>query len=318
MAGMKPALGVDLVGVRLPTPVMVAAGCFGSGREIADLVDVRKFGGVVTGTLTLNPVKGLPTPRMAETASGLLSAIGLQNPGVEDFIQRRLPVLAEYGIPVFASAGGTTVEEFVRVTALLQGGPGLTAIEANLACPDVERGGEPFGARLKPAVEVVGAMSRLSMLPVFAKLSAETADLIEVAEGCVRAGAHGVTLINTVPGMAIDPQTLRPRLSAGAGGLSGPAIHPIAVRAVFRVARALPSVPILGVGGVRTADDAIELLLAGAWAVQVGTAMYADPTAPVEIAQGILRYLGGKGLLGPADVRGRVRIRDPLPAPPGS
>jgi dihydroorotate dehydrogenase (NAD+) catalytic subunit len=318
VAGVKPTLAVDLAGVSLPTPVMVASGCFGLGKEIADLADVRGFGGVVTGTLTLGPTKGLPTPRMTETASGLLTAIGVQNPGVETFVKRQLPVLAEFGIPVFVSVGGTTAEEFVRVTAMLQGAGGVTALEANLACPDLERGGDPFGAKLKPAIEVVGGMARVSMLPVFAKLSAGGVDLLEVAEGCVRAGALGLTLINSLPGMAIDPRTLRARLAGGIGGLSGPAILPIAVQTVFRVARAFPEVPILGVGGISTADDAVELILAGAWAVQVGTAMFRDPSTPLDVARGILAYLGEKGLLSPAEIRGRVRTREPLPIPPGS
>jgi dihydroorotate dehydrogenase (NAD+) catalytic subunit len=322
MARMKPSLEVDLDGIRLPTPVMVASGCFGSGQELAGLVDVSKFGGAVTGTITLRPVKGMPTPRMTETPSGLLAGVGFQNPGAEAFRERELPALAEHGIPLFVSVGGTTVEEFVRVTATLQGAPGITALEANLGCPDQYRGGQPFGFRLKPAMEVVGAMSRLSTLPVFAKLPAETADLVEIAEACARAGAHGLTLINALAGMAIDPATLRPRVAAAIGSLSGPAIRPVAVRAVFEVARALPSTPIIGVGGVQDAADAAELLLAGAWAVQVGTAVLADPEAPITIAEGLLEYLSGKGLYRPADLRGRVRLGEsrlqPEPAGPGA
>jgi dihydroorotate dehydrogenase (NAD+) catalytic subunit len=322
MAGMKPTLEVHLDGIRLPTPVMVASGCFGSGHEFAGLADVSRFGGAVTGTITLKPVKGMPTPRMAETPSGLLAGVGFQNPGAEAFRERQLPVLVEHGIPLFVSVGGTTVEEFVRVTAMLQGAPGITALEANLSCPDMQREGQPFGLRLKPAMEVVGAMSRLSTLPVFAKLPAETADLVEVAEACARAGAHGLTLINGLAGMAIDPVTLRPRVAAAVASLSGPAIRPVAVRAVFEVARALPGTPIIGVGGIRDAADAAELLLAGAWAVQVGTAVLADPEAPISIAEGIREYLSEKGLYRPGDLRGRVRLGElrlqPEPTGPGA
>ncbi|MBI4259271.1 MAG: dihydroorotate dehydrogenase [Actinobacteria bacterium] len=311
MAGVRPTLGVDLNGVRLPTPAMVASGCFGTGRELAGLVDPGKFGGVVSQTVTLKPVKGVATSRMAETPSGLLWTTGLQNPGVEVFLGSVLPGLAEVGIPVFVSVGGTSVEEFVRVTALLQGKRGIAAVEANLSCPDLERGGLPFSSELKPAVEVVGAMSRLSMLPVFAKLTADTPELVEIADACSRAGAHGITLSGPLQGMSIDTRTFRPRLAAGTGWLSGPAIHPVAVAAVFRVARAIPTVPLIGVGGVQEAEDAIELLLAGAWAVQVGTAMFANPQAPLEVAQGILRYLKDKGLVAPGDLRGRVRVGVP-------
>jgi dihydroorotate dehydrogenase (NAD+) catalytic subunit len=320
---MKPTLQVDLDGLQLPTPVMVASGCFGWGNELDGLADVSRFGGVVTATITQRPVKGFPTPRIAETPSGLLSAMGLQNPGVEVFLRRHLPALSGLGVPLFVSVGGTTLEEFIRVTAMLQGAQGITALEANLASPDASREGAPFGLAARPADEVIGAMTRLSVLPVFAKLPGDAGPLEEVAEAVVRAGAHGVSLIGAVTGMSIDPTTLRPRLASIEGGLSGPAIRPIAVRAVFRVARALPRVPVIGVGGVATARDAIELILAGAWAVQVGTAMFADPQAPAEIAQGISEYLGEKGLLAPADLRGRVRLpvssssRPATPAGPG-
>ncbi len=315
MAGVKQTLAVDLAGVRLPIPVLAASGCFGTGRELAGLADLHKLGGVVTRSITLHPSKGSPTPRLAETASGILSWVWLQNPGIEAFLAEDLPRLVRTGLPVIVSIAGTSLEEYVRVTSLLQGAPGVVALEVYLPCPDEERGGEPFVSRPDHAAEVVGAVSRLSRVPVFAKLPALLTDLVETARTCVRAGAHGLTLIDAVQGMAVDVGKLRPKLSAVIGGLSGPAIRPVAVASVFQVAQAMPEVPILGVGGVATGEDAVEFLLAGAWAVQVGTAMLVNPSAPAQVAQGILRYLKAKGLASPADIRGRVRV--PQSAPPG-
>jgi dihydroorotate dehydrogenase (NAD+) catalytic subunit len=308
---MKQHMAVELNGVAFPLPVLAASGCLGTGRE-PGLVDLHRIGGVVTRSLTLAPTKGAPTPRMAETASGLLTWIGLQNPGVEAFLELDLPRLVRAGTPVVASVAGTSLEEYMRVASALQGRPGIVALEVYLGAPDDERGrGEPFSARLERVHEVVGGVSRMSRLPIFAKLPGLGTDLVEAARTCVRAGAHGLTLIDGVPGVAIDAQRLRPRLGTAVGALSGPAIKPIALAAVFRVAQAMPEVPIMGVGGVSTGEDAVEFLLAGAWAVQVGTAMLVDPAAPVEIAQGILRYLKDKGMASPADLRGRVRVSRP-------
>jgi dihydroorotate dehydrogenase (NAD+) catalytic subunit len=305
-------MAVDLNGVVLPLPVLAAAGCLGTGRE-ATLVDLHRLGGVVTRSLTLEPRKGSPTPRMAETPSGLLSWIGLQNAGVEAFLREDLPHLEQVGVPVIASVAGSSVEEYLRVTTLLQNRPGIVALEVYLGAPDEERGrGRPFHARPDRISEVVGAVARMSRLPVFAKLPALEPDLVESARACVRAGAHGLTLIDGVPGMAVDAERLRSALAAPVGLLSGPAVKPIALAAVYRVAREMPEVPIMGVGGISTGTDAVEFLLAGAWAVQVGTAMLVDPAAPVEIARGILAYLKDKQLESPAALRGRLRLgREP-------
>jgi dihydroorotate dehydrogenase (NAD+) catalytic subunit len=300
-------MAVDLNGVAFPLPVLAAAGCLGTGRE-PSLVDLHRIGGVVTRSLTLMPTKGSPTPRMAETPSGLLSWVGLQNPGVEEFVTVDLPRLVKAGVPVVASVAGSSLEEYLRVASALQGRPGIVALEIYLGAPDEERGrGEPFTARPDRVHEVVGAVARMSHLPVFVKLPA-LGSLVEMARTCVRAGAHGLTLIDGVPGLAVDAERLRPRLAAPVGALSGPAIKPIALAAVFVVARALPDVPIMGVGGICTGLDAVEFLLAGAWAVQVGTAMLVNPAAPFEIAQGVLAYLKAKGMAEPADLRGRLRV----------
>jgi dihydroorotate dehydrogenase (NAD+) catalytic subunit len=312
VAGVRQSLAVDLMGVLFPLPVLAASGCLGTGRE-PGLVDLHRLGGVVSRSLTLGPTKGSPAPRMAETPSGLLSWIGLQNPGVEEFVAEDLPRLAKATVPVVASVAGTSVEEYIRVASFLQDRPGIVALEVYLGAPDEERGhGEPFYARFERISEVVGAVSRLSRLPVFAKLPVLFPDLVETARTCVRAGAHGLTLIDGVPGLAVDAQTLRPRLAAPVGALSGPAIKPIALASVFRVAQAMPEIPIMGVGGISTGEDAVEFLLAGAWAVQVGTAMLVNPSAPVEVAQGILRYLKAKGIASPANLRGRLRARTPV------
>jgi dihydroorotate dehydrogenase (NAD+) catalytic subunit len=302
-------MAVDLNGVAFPLPVLAASGCLGSGRD-PGLVDLHRLGGVVTRSLTLGPTKGAPTPRMAETASGLLSWVGMQNPGVEEFLAEDLPRLVKAGLPVVASVAGTSLEEYIRVASRLHREPGLVALEVYLGAPDEERGrGEPFSARLDRIFEVVGAVSRLSHLPVFAKLPALDPDLVEAARTCVRAGAHGLTLIDGVPGLAVDAARLRPKLAAPVGALSGPAIKPVALAAVFRVAQALPELPIMGVGGISSGEDAVEFLLAGASAVQVGTAMLVDPSAPVVVAQGILAYLRDKGMSSPAELRGRLRAR---------
>jgi dihydroorotate dehydrogenase (NAD+) catalytic subunit len=305
VAGVKPTLAVDLGGVYLPTPVMIASGCFSSPKELSGLLDLRKVGGIVTRSVTLHPNRGTGTPRMAETASGLLSDVGLQNPGVDAFLEQ-LPGLLRLGVPIFASIAGESVEEYMRVAARLVSLRAVSAIELNLSCPNTARGGRSFALDPDQAAETVAAVSGVSRVPVFAKLTSETGDIVEVAKACVSAGARGVTLINTVTGLAIDPATGRPRLASGAGGLSGPAIKPIALLAVYRVAQALPDAAILGVGGVTTVEDGLEFLAAGASAVQVGTAMFSNPAAPMEIGIGIGRHLVAAGLSSPADLRGRT------------
>ena len=309
------SLAVDLNGVSFPTPVLTASGTFGSGKEMAKLIDLRGVGGIVTKSVTVEPRRGLPVPRMAETSSGMLNAIGLQNPGVEEFLAKDAPFISAAGVPVMVSVAGKTVHEFVDVALRVSEIPGVVAIEANISCPNVERRNEVFACHPDQASEVIAAMSRLSRIPVFAKLTADTTDIVAVAEACVRAGAHGLSLINTVLGMAIDVETFRPKLGGVTGGLSGPAIRPIAVRCVHQVARALPDVPIIGIGGIASAEDAVELLLAGAWAVQVGTVNFYRPAAAHDVAAGIAKYLIRKDLKGPEELRGRVKLPEDAPEP---
>jgi dihydroorotate dehydrogenase (NAD+) catalytic subunit len=297
---------------------MVASGCF--GPELGGLTDVRKLGGIVSRTITLSPLRGVPTPRVAETPSGLLAATGLQNDGVGAFIDRELPALARTRVPVFVSVGGASVDEYMQLAIALEPmGEALAGIEVNACCPSRDRDGRWFADSPDGASEVVGAVVRLTHLPVFVKLSAAVSDVAAVATAGVRAGAHGVTLTHSLPAMAVDTGSWLPSLAAGAGGLSGPAVRPLAVQAVHEVARALPETPILGVGGIGTGPDAVEFLLAGAWAVQVGTAILSNPAAPVEVAQGVLRFLGEHGLSSVAELRGRLGsppAPEPLAAPP--
>lgn len=259
-------------------------------------------------SITLEPRKGSPTPRIAETPSGIVWSTGLQNPGADAFVAAELTRLARGGVHVIVSIAGGTLEEFVRLTGVLQGRNEVAAIEVHLAEPDVELARRELGVHLDRAAEIVGAVARMSLVPTFAKLPLAAPDLAEIAIAVVRAGAHGLTIGGPPPAMGVQPARLRPSLGAVTGWSSGPAMKPLMLRAVFEVARAVPETPILAVGGIRTADDAVEALLAGAWAVQMGAAVLIDPGSPVEVALGLARYLKAKGLASPADVRGRLRV----------
>ena len=308
MAGVKRTLAVDLgAGLVLPTPVIVASGCAGTGRELGGLVDLRKVGAVVSRSITLEPDRGTPTPRIAESASGAVWETGLQNPGIDAFVAEELPRLARGAHAIVSIAGGS-LEAYVRMTGALQGRPDVAAIEVHLSAPDLELERDVLGLHVDRAVEIVGAVARMSLVPVFAKIPLWASDVVELSRGAVRAGAHGLVLGGPPPALSVQAERLRPALGAVTGWLSGPAIKPMMLRAVFEVARAVPDVAIVAVGGIRSGDDAIEAMLAGAWAVQAGTAVLIDPEAPVRIAQGIVRYLKAKGLASPADVRGRLRV----------
>ncbi len=311
MAGLTRTISVDLgAGLVLATPVMIAAGCGGTGRELTDLVDMRKIGAVVSRSVTLAARKGSPTPRIAETASGIVWETGLQNPGVDAFVAEELPRMARAGTHVIVSIAGGTLEEYVRLTGALQGQPEVAALETCLSGPDEELERAELGVHLDRAAEVVGAVARMSLVPTFAKLPLHAPDLPEIARAVVRAGAHGITVGGSPPALAVQASRLRPALGSVTGWMSGPALKPLMLRAVFEVARAVPDTPVVAVGGIRSGEDAVDAILAGAWAVQLGTAVMIDPAAPLAVAQDIVRFLKAKGLASPADLRGRLRVPD--------
>lgn len=306
---MKRTLAVDLgAGLVLPTPVLIASGCAGTGKELSGLVELRKVGGLVSRTITLDARKGSPPPRIAETPSGTVWSTGLQNPGVHAFIDDELPRLARGGVPVIVSIAGGSLEEYVRSIGALQTRPEVVAVELHLSGPDDELRRDVLGEHIDRTGEIVGAVARMSLVPVFAKLPMTATELPELARACIRAGAHGLTIGGPPPAIGVVAGTFRPALGPVTGWMSGPALKPITLRAVFEAARVVPEAPIMAVGGVRSAEDAVEMLLAGASAVQVGTATLVDPAAPVEIARGIAGYLKEKGLGTPNDLRARLRV----------
>ena len=297
-------LSTSLGGTWFPNPVFTASGCAAAGRELDQFFDVTRIGGVVTKSIMLEPRSGRPTPRMAETPSGMLNSIGLQGPGIEAFLEKDLPWLAERGARAVVSIAGSSVDEFVKLASKIRGRPGLTLLEVNISCPNVEDRGQVFACNPHAAAEVVAAVRRVSSVPVFAKLSPDVTDIVSVARACVDAGANGLSMINTLLGLVIDTRTMRPALAGITGGLSGPAIRPVALRCVWQVHQAMPEVPIMGIGGVRTGLDALEFLLAGASAVQVGTTVFGDPSAPVRILEELRAALVERGLKNVTDVIG--------------
>jgi dihydroorotate dehydrogenase (NAD+) catalytic subunit len=303
---MPADLRARLGHVELPSPVLTAAGCAGTGRELAQFIDVAKVGAVVTKSIMLEPRAGRPTPRSAETPSGMLNAVGLQGPGIDAFLQRDLPWLLSRGARAVVSVAGGTVREYAELASRLSDAAGVTAIEVNLSCPNAENRGQDFARQPDAAARVVEAVRRCARydIPVFAKLSADVTDIVAIARSCVAAGADGLSMINTLLGMVIDTETMRPAVAGVTGGLSGPAIRPVAVRCVWQVRQALPDVPIIGIGGVRTGRDALELILAGASLVGVGTAIFHDPSACARIQHELEEELGRRGMERLADVTG--------------
>lgn len=303
-----PDLSIDLAGLKLASPVLAASGCFGSGREMSRFVDLTKLGAVVCKTVTLKPRRGIAPPRGAETPSGMLNAIGLQNPGVDAFIAKDLTWLDKRNVPAIASIGGQTTEEYVACAERLRDAPALVAIELNLSCPNLEDRGFMFALSADRTAEVCAAVKERAMVPVFAKLSPDVTDLVAVARAAAKAGVDGVSLINTTLGMAIDVRTRRAKLSTATGGLSGPAIRPIAVRCIWQVHQAMPHVPIIGMGGVATSEDAIELILAGATAVAVGTANFYEPRATEHVRDGLESFMRERGIASLDQIRGQVKV----------
>jgi dihydroorotate dehydrogenase (NAD+) catalytic subunit len=304
MSTSARTIAADLNGFILPTPVMIAAGCAGvGGQQLADVVELEKVGAIVSRTVTFDPDPGSPSPRVAESASGVIWSTGWQNPGADVFVAEELPGLAAGGTLVVVSVGGGTLEDFVRVTGALQGQGAISAIEVDLTGPDREVGRPVLGDRRDRAVEIAGAVARMSLVPVFAKLPVFATDLPALAREVVTTGVHGLTIGGSLPAFGVRADQLEPVLGSGSGWLSGPAIKPVTLRAVHDVAAELPDVPLVAVGGLRSGEDAVEAMLAGAWAVQTGTATLIDPGTPVAMATGIARYLRDRDLLSPRELR---------------
>ncbi|MDA2962800.1 MAG: dihydroorotate dehydrogenase [Actinomycetota bacterium] len=288
------------------SPVFTASGCASSGRELAQFFPLRDIGGVVTKSVMSRPRTGRPTPRMAETPSGMLNSIGLQGPGIDAFIAKDIPYLIEEKARIIVSIAGETIEEYSTVARKLRSVAGISAIEVNISCPNVENRGLVFACDPDASRRVIDGVKRTvgGELPIIAKLSPDVTDLVSIARGVVDAGADALALINTVLGMAINLETMRPYLAGKTGGLSGPAIKPIAIRAVYQVHEALPKIPILGMGGIATAKDALEMIVAGASGVSIGTASFSNPTALITIATELKELLATKGFASLRDAIG--------------
>ena len=293
-------------GLLLSNPVMTASGTFGYGLEYQDLFDIQRLGAIVCKGTTLDPWEGNPQPRIAETASGILNSIGLQNIGVDALIAEKAPVWAGWRVPVIVNIAGETIDDYARVAERLDGVTGISGIEVNISCPNVRAGGAEFGATPDIAAAVTAAVKKATSLPVLVKLTPNTGDIVAVAVAVAGAGADAISLINTLKGMVIDIRTRRPVLGNVYGGLSGPAIKPVALHMVYRVAGAV-DVPVIGCGGIATADDALEFIMAGASAVQVGTANLTSPRAALNVLEGIERFMQDEGVGDIAELIGAAR-----------
>jgi dihydroorotate dehydrogenase (NAD+) catalytic subunit len=282
-------------GLLLANPVMTASGTFGYGTEYSHMFDIQRLGAIVCKGTTLEPREGNPQPRLAETPSGLLNSIGLQNIGVKAVIKEKAPIWASWRVPVIVNIVGETIDDYAQLAGELEGVAGISGIEVNIGCPNIKAGGAEFGAKPESAAEVTAAVKAATSLPVVVKLTPNTADIAEVAKAVAEAGADAISLINTLKGMAIDIARRRPFLGGITGGLSGPAIKPVALYMVYEVAGAA-DVPVIGCGGITTASDALEFIMAGASAIQVGTANFTSPRAPIDVLEGIEQFMKKEGI----------------------
>ena len=293
-------LSVDLApgrdpGLRLDNPVLVASGTFGYGVEYGDVIDVQRLGAICCKGTTLRPRVGNPPPRVTETPAGMLNSIGLQNPGVEAVIERYAPLWASWTVPVLVNVAGESIDDYVSVVRQLDGVPGVSGIELNISCPNVGKGGTQFAVDAEAAGAVTAAVRAATELPLMVKLSPTVADVRAIAKAIEAAGADSISAINTLSGMAVDRDRRRPLLGAVYGGLSGPAIKPVALRVAYEVAQAV-RIPVVAIGGVAALDDVIDFLMAGAVAVQVGTAIFADPALPIRLVEELSAYCSDRGL----------------------
>jgi dihydroorotate dehydrogenase (NAD+) catalytic subunit len=296
-------MSTNLGPLEMPSPMLTASGCAAAGRELDGFFDITQIGAVVTKSVMMQARSGRATPRMAETPSGMLNSIGLQGPGIDSFIEHDLAWLNERGARTIVSIAGGSVEEFGKLASKLRMTPGIDAIEVNISCPNVENRNQVFACDPNLAANVIQAVRRSTdpRMPIMAKLSPDVTDIVEIADAVVRAGATGVSVINTLLGMVINTETMRPHLAGVTGGLSGPAIRPVAVRCVWQIREAFPDLPILGMGGVRTGRDALEFILAGANAVSVGTVVFHDPSSPMRIHNELEQELIARGFTSLSD-----------------
>ncbi len=300
-------LAVDIGGIKLKNPVMTASGTFGFGQEYAQFYDLSLLGGLVVKGTTLNPRLGNPLPRIAETPAGMLNSVGLQNPGVDYVIEKELPWLSKYDVSVIVNVSGHSLEEYGEIVERLDRAEGVDGVEINISCPNVKEGGMSFGTDPAIAEDVIKLVRGKTKLPVIAKLSPNVTDIAEIAKAVEAGGANAVSLINTVLGMAIDIKKRRPVLANIVGGLSGPAIKPIAVRMVWQVAQAV-KIPVIGMGGIVSVEDALEFFLAGASAIAVGAGNFHNPRAAVEIVQGLEKWLQEEKIEDIRDIIGALEL----------
>jgi dihydroorotate dehydrogenase (NAD+) catalytic subunit len=309
MVAEKIRLKTEIAGICMKNPVIVASGTFGFGREYADIINIEELGAISTKGTSLHPWPGNPPDRIAETPAGMLNAIGLQNDGVESLISEKIPWLRQFDVAVIVNIVGKTIDEYAEVARRLDGVPGVHGLEINVSCPNVKEGGIAFGTDPGMMSAVVGAVRSATKLPIIPKLSPNVTDISAMAHVCEDSGADAVSLINTLMGTSIDAETRTFRLANITGGLSGPAVKPVALRMVWQVANAV-SIPVIGMGGISCAQDAVEFLLSGASAVQVGTANFVNPNAGPEIARGIDAYLERHKFAHVKDIVGAVRAKN--------
>jgi dihydroorotate dehydrogenase (NAD+) catalytic subunit len=303
-------LAVEIAGIRFHNPVFTASGCCGYGLEFEPLFNLSRLGAIFTKGLSAEPMQGNPPARIQETAAGMLNAIGLQNIGARAFVEQKLPRLREYDVRVVCNVFGYTIDEYVQAIEILNDGDGIDAFELNISCPNVKQGGLIIGNDPRAAAEVTEAVKRVAKRPVIVKLSPNISDVPGMARAIASAGADALSLINTLVGMSIDIHTRQPRIANWTGGLSGPAVKPVAVRMVWQAASAV-QIPVIGIGGIATAEDAVEFLIAGASAVQIGTASFYDPLATVKAVDGLTAYLDGKAIPSVRDLVGTIQLGGP-------